>query len=101
MKKIFLFPLLFLSACSSNGNMFCPSYINESNQIKTTLYILKNGSLKKEIKNNDITSVENGLYTVENNTLNTFIKNEKAHFFITDNHDTLIEKTTNRKYECD
>ena len=80
MKKLILFSCLFLSACAANDFPFCDkyTYMNKNNDVKTTLYVQKNGQMEKEIQTPRKTFSEKGLYTVQNDTLTMYIKNKKG-----------------------
>ena len=103
MKKLILFSCLFLSACSSDKFPFCHqySYLNKNNEVKTSLYIQKNGQIEKEIKTPRKTFSQKGLYTVQNEILSLYIKNQKEDYLIKENADTLVDLKTNRPLKCD
>lgn len=103
MKKLILVSFLFLTACASNDLPFCKrySYLNKNNDVKTTLYIQKNGQLEKEIQTPQKTFSQKGLYTVQNNTLSLYIKNKKEDYLIKKDAESLVDLSTNRILECD
>ncbi len=102
MKKLILFSCLFLSACAANDFPFCEkyTYMNKNNDVKTTLYVQKNGQMEKEIQTPRKTFSEKGLYTVQNDTLTMYIKNKKETYLIQDDADVLFDLNTNRKLLC-
>ena len=102
MKKLILFSFLFLFGCTSNNFPFCEkyTYLNKNNDVKTTLYIQKNGQMEKEVQTPRKTFSEKGLYTVQSDSLTVYIKNKKETYLIQDDVDVLLDLSTNRKLHC-
>lgn len=95
MKKI-LFFCLFLTACQASSPSVLGTYQSKD---KTTLFILKNGVIEQEIKENNSAQYEKGVYIVEreNNQLISYLKNKKEVYQIENNQ--LINLNSNITFQ--
>ena len=95
MKKT-LFFCLFLSACSTSNPSFLGTYQAED---QTTLFILKNGIIEQETKQNNTSQYTKGIYIIEeeNNNLISYLKNKKEIYQIQNNQ--LINLNSNTIFQ--